>query len=92
MLDRGDRRTISLLMVALAALILVVEAGRHHEPPEAVLLLGLLSAAALAARWLQRDLRAHPANVPTPAAIQGLVATGADGRRPPSRWPSQTRM
>jgi hypothetical protein len=84
-------RTISLLMVALAALILVVEAARHHEPPEAVLLLGLMTAAALAARWLLRDLRAHPANFPAPAAIQGLVTTGADGRRPRSRWSSQNR-
>ena len=35
-------RTISLVMVALAALILLVEAMRHHEPPEAALLLALL--------------------------------------------------
>jgi hypothetical protein len=62
---------------------MVVEAVRHHEPPEAALLLGLVAAAALAARWLQRDLRAHPANFPTPAA--------ADGRRPQSRWSSQNR-
>jgi hypothetical protein len=84
-------RAIALLMVALAALIMVVEAVRHHEPPEAALLLGLVAAAALAARWLQRDLRAHPANFPTPAAADGLVATGADGRRPQSRWSSQNR-
>ena len=84
-------RAIALLMVALAALILVVEAARHHEPPEAALLLGLMAAAALAARWLRRDLSAHPANFPAPAAIQGLVATGADGRRPRSRWSSQNR-
>jgi hypothetical protein len=84
-------RTISLLMVALAALILVVEVARHHEPSEAALLLGLMTAATLAARWLQRDLRAHPANFPAPAAIQGLAATGADGRRPRSRWTSQNR-
>jgi hypothetical protein len=86
-------RAISLLMIALAALILVVEAVRHHEPPEAALLLGLLAAAALAARWLLRDLRNHPANFPTPTAAHGLgvVATGADGRRPRSRWSSQNR-
>ena len=35
-------RTISLVMIALAALILVVEAARHHEPPEAALLIGLV--------------------------------------------------
>jgi hypothetical protein len=56
------------------------------------LLLGLMTAVALAARWLRRDLRAHPANFPAPAAIQGLVATGAGGRRPRSRWSSQNRM
>jgi hypothetical protein len=53
-------------------------------------LLGLV-AAALAARWLQRDLRAHPANFPTTPAAHGLVATGANGRRPRSRWSSQNR-
>jgi hypothetical protein len=86
-------RTISLLMVALAALILVVEAVRHHEPPEFALLLGLSAAAALAARWLLRDLRSHPANFPTPTAAHGLgvVTTGADGRRPQSQWSSQNR-
>ena len=81
-------------MVALAALILVVEASRHHEPPEAALLAGLLVACALAGRWLLRDLRAHPGQLPgahvrpRPAAV---VATGADGRRPSSRWSSQNR-
>ena len=75
-------RTISLVMVALAVLVLVVEAA---------LLLGLIAVAALAARWLLRDLRAHPANFPTPAAAHGLVATGADGRRRHSRWSTQNR-
>ena len=71
-------RTISLLMVALAALILVVEAARHHEPPEAVLLLGLMTVAALAVRWLLRDLRAH-LNL---AAVASSAAIGAA----PSGW------
>jgi len=86
-------RGISLLMVALGALILVVEAARHHEPPEAGLLLGLLTTALLAGRWLLRDLRAHPANFPTPTAAHGLglATTGSDGRRPRSRWSSQNR-
>jgi hypothetical protein len=86
-------RTISLLMVALGALILVVEATRHHQPPEAALLLVVAGCAALAARWLLRDLRAHPSNFPTPNPAHGLglVATGADGRRPRSRWSSQNR-
>jgi len=80
-------------MVALAALVLVVEGARHHHPPEAALLLGLLATAALAARWLQRELRAHPANFPIPATAHalGVVTTGADGRRPQSRWSSQSR-
>ena len=86
-------RAISLLMVALAVLILAVEGARHHAPPEAALLLGLVAAAALAARWLLRDLRAHPSNFPTPTAAHGLgvVRTGADGHRPQSRWSSQNR-
>ena len=86
-------RTISLLMVGVAALILVVEVARHHEPPEFALLFGLSTAAALAARWLLRDLRNHPANFPTPTAVHGLgvVTTGADGRRPQSQWPSRNR-
>jgi hypothetical protein len=86
-------RTISLLMIALAAMILVVEAARHHDPREAALLTGLLIVAALAARWLLRDLRNHPANFPTPTAVHGLgvVTTGADGRRPRTRWSSQSR-
>jgi len=86
-------RVISLLMVALGALILVVEAARHHRPSELALLVVLLAAAALAASWLLRDLRAHPANFPASPAADGLglVATSADGRRPRSRWASQNR-
>ena len=57
-------RAISLLMVGLALLILVVESARHHDGPELTLLAALLAAGALAARWLARDLRAHPANFP----------------------------
>jgi hypothetical protein len=86
-------RTISLLMIALAALILVVEAARHHDPREAALLIGLMIVTVFAARRLLRDLRNHPANFPepTPAHGLGLVTTGADAHRPPSRWSSQNR-
>jgi hypothetical protein len=86
-------RAISLLMVVLAGLILVVEGARHHKAAEAALLLGVMAGAALSARWLLRDLRAHPANFPAPTSAHGLglVATGADGRRPRSRWSSQNR-
>ena len=59
-------RGIALLMVALGLLIVVVELARHHRPDEAALLAGVLVAGALAARWLARDLRAHPANFPAP--------------------------
>jgi len=86
-------RTISLVMVVLAALVLLVEGARHHQPAEAALLLSLLTAAALAAVWLLRDLSAHPANFPAATAAHGLdlVVTGADGRRRHSRWRSQNR-
>jgi hypothetical protein len=55
-------------------------------------LLGVLLVAALAARWLVRDFRAHPAGFPTATSSQGLrfVATSAD-RRERSRWASQNR-
>ena len=48
------------------------EAGRFHR-----------GISLLAARWLVRDLRVHPANFPGPSPSQGLrmVVTGADGRR-----------
>jgi hypothetical protein len=81
-------RIIALVMVGLGALILVAEGVRHHRAEEATLLLAVLAAAAVAARWLARDLRAHPANFP---AAHGLVVTGADGVRNPSRWASQNR-
>ena len=59
-------RGLSLMLVALALLILVIEAARHHRAEEAVLLLSLLAIGAAAARRLLRDLRAHPANFPSP--------------------------
>jgi hypothetical protein len=69
--------------VGLALLIVVVEAVRHHRPQEAALLGALLLGGALAARWLARDFRAHPANFPDPTPSHGLrmAVTGADGRR-----------
>jgi hypothetical protein len=75
-------RGIALLMVGLALLMVVVEGARHHDLAELALLAALLAAGALAARWLARDLRAHPANFPGPSPSQGLrmVVTGADGR------------
>jgi hypothetical protein len=75
-------RGISLLMVVLGLLLLVVEAARHHAVAELALLAALLAAGALAARWLARDLRVHPANFPEPSPSQGLrmTVTGADGQ------------
>jgi len=86
-------RAIALLLVALAVLIVLVAGVRHHRAPEAGLLLGVLAVAALAARWLMRDLRAHPAAFPTPTDSHGLrfSAAGPGGRRARSRWASQNR-
>jgi hypothetical protein len=60
-------RTLALLLVVLAVLILTVEAVRHHGLVDVVTLGALLGFACLAARWLARDLRAHPANFPANA-------------------------
>jgi TRAP-type uncharacterized transport system fused permease subunit len=82
-------RGISLLMVVLGLLILVVEIARHHAGRELALLCAMLVAGALAARWLARDLRAHPANFPQASPSQGLhmAGTGADGRPKARRLP-----
>jgi hypothetical protein len=76
-------RGIAVLLVGLALLIVVVEGARHHRPQETALLAALLVTGALAARWLARDLRAHPANFPDPTPSHGLrmSVTGAGGRR-----------
>lgn len=65
-------RMIALLLVALSLLVLVVELARHHRLGELALLSGLLIVTALAARWLLRDLRAHPSNFPATSGSQGL--------------------
>jgi hypothetical protein len=74
-------RGISLLLVALALLLLVAEGACHHGPKE-LALLALLAIGALAARWLARDFRAHPAGFPEPTPGHGLrmMATDADGQ------------
>ena len=59
-------RVIALTMVGLGALILAIELVRNHEPRELALLAGLLAGAVLAARWLLRDLRLHPAGFSEP--------------------------
>jgi len=65
-------RVLALVLVGLGSLVLLVELVRHHRPAEAALLAGLLAAAALSARWLARDLRAHPSGFPEPTPTQGL--------------------
>jgi hypothetical protein len=65
-------RVIALVLVGLAALVLVAVLVRRHAPAEAALLGGMLGLAVLAAHWLARDLRAHPAGFPEPSVSQGL--------------------
>jgi hypothetical protein len=65
-------RVIGLVMVALSGLIVVVEAARHHRPSELAVLLTLLVALAAGARWMLRDLRAHPASFPPTSPSHGL--------------------
>jgi hypothetical protein len=87
-------RGLSLVLVALAALIVLAAGARHHRPSEAALLLGVLIVAALAARWLLRDFRAHPAGFPAPTVSQGLRFCADRPRgelRARSRWASQNR-
>jgi hypothetical protein len=64
-------RVMALLLVGLAATILIVELVRHHNLKETVLVLGVMLPIALAARWLSRDLRGHPANFPATTVSSG---------------------
>lgn len=66
-------RVIALVLVSLSVLVLLVEALRHHGAEELALLLALLAGAGLAARWLLRDLRVHPANFPVGSERASLV-------------------
>lgn len=59
-------RVLALMLVGLAGLVLVVALARNHTPADSLPLLALLAAVALGGRWFVRDLRAHPANFPTP--------------------------
>lgn len=84
-------RVLSLMLVGLGLLVVGVAAARNHAPREAALLTVPLLTALLAARWLLRDLRHHPANFPAPSPAHGLglAVTAADGVREQSRWASQ---
>jgi hypothetical protein len=74
-------RVLALLLVTLSGLILAVELARHHALTEVGLLSLLLLVAALAGRWLLRDLRVHPANFPEPSASHGLRLGDVERRK-----------
>ena len=57
-------RGLSLVPVAIAALILAVEAMRHHGPAELILVAAALTAVALTAGRLLPAFRSSPANFP----------------------------
>lgn len=86
-------RSIAVLMVLLAGFVLIVGLVRNHSAADSALLIGCLVACGLAGWWLGRDLARHPANAPEPSTSHGLrvVAAGADGATPPSRWHSLNR-
>ena len=65
-------RGLSLMLVALAALVLAVGAVRNHATGELAALLALLVATAVTGRWLLRDFIAHPANFPSPTPSTGV--------------------
>ena len=77
------------MLVGSPVLVLAAAGVRHHAPAEAALLGAAVLRRRGVARWLRRDFAAHPANFPAPGL--GMVVTGADGRRPRSRWASQNR-
>ena len=88
-------RGLSLVLIALALLLLIVGSARHHEPEEAGVFLALIVVALFVGRRLLRDFRAHPAGFPGPTGAHGLgvVGSGVDGRRRPSRraWDDHAR-
>ena len=87
-------RGISLMLVALAAMVLIVAGARNNAPAEAAMLGAVLTATLVTGRILLRDFRRHPAGFPEPAPSHGLgVATSATNvDRERSRWASQNRV
>ena len=85
-------RGLSLMLVALAALVLVVGAARNHQAADLAALLGLLVVTAVTGRWLLSAFIARPANFPSPSPASGTrtPAAGADGPGL-SRWASENR-
>ena len=86
-------RGIALLLVGLAALV-VARRGRAPPPPaggrRAPRRPGV--PASWPARWLARDLRAHPSGFPAPSPAHGLrmAVTAADDARPAAAGPPRT--
>jgi hypothetical protein len=63
-------RGIALMLVVLAALVLGVELVRNHSANDAAVLIVALGPVGLAAHWLLRDLRRHPASFPAPTLVR----------------------
>ncbi len=80
-------RAVSLLLVALALLIIVVGAIRNHAPAEAAALLVLLVAALAVGRWMARDLRVAPVELPGPGRVPRAARRGGRGGRAPRAQP-----
>jgi len=79
-------RGMSLVIVALAAVLLLVAAARHPQPSTLVLGAPLLFAALLGYRY-SGHFRATPANFPAPTPATGLRVT----RTSRTRWGSDAR-
>jgi hypothetical protein len=69
-------------MVALSLFLLVIELVGHHTLAKAGLLLVLMLTTAIAARWLLRDLRVHPAIFPAPTVTLTSTADPRCARAP----------
>lgn len=65
-------RVISLMLVALAAVVALVALIRNRQAADIATLGTLIFVSAGLARILLRDLRRHPANFPEPAPSRGL--------------------
>jgi hypothetical protein len=79
-------RGMSLVIVALAAVLLLIAAARHPQPSTLVLGAPLLFAALLGYRY-SGHFRATPANFPAPTPATGLRVT----RTSRTRWGSAAR-
>lgn len=84
-------RVLALMLVGLAVLIATVGMVRNHSAFELASLGFVLTLCGLAAYFLARDLRTHPANFPELTSAQGLrmADASADGTRVTGKWASQ---